>query len=349
MNPVDYAAYPDPFSICNDAVFKAIFTKETPESKTALKSLLSAFLEKEVSVLKVTANEPPINRIGDRQIRFDISVRFNKGELANVEMTVHPKQYESLRFEYYTARLFVSQNIRGKNRTYSNLKPTYHLSFLGENLYPDREWLHSFTYYDPERRIKMGGRTEIMTVELQKLGRITEKTVEQMDKREGWALFMMYYREDKKTGIIQKIIDMDEGIAAADEVIQGFTETELEGLAAIAKDKFEFDAREELWEMKQAARTEGLAEGRTKGLAEGRTKGLAEGRAKGLAEGRTKGLTEGHAKGLAEGHTMGLAEGQIEGRAEALKNTARKLKSMNIPLDQIIEASGLPAEVIESL
>ena len=60
-----------------------------------------------------------------------------------------------------------------------------------------------------------------MTVELQKLGRITEKIVEQMDKREGWALFMMYYREDRKTWIIQKIIDMDEGIAAADEVVEG--------------------------------------------------------------------------------------------------------------------------------
>ena len=320
MKPVDYSSSPDPFSICNDGVFKAIFTKKTPESRTALRSLLSAFLEKEVSILKVTANEPPINKIGDRQIRFDISVRFNKGELANVEMTVHPKQYEGLRFEYYTARLFVNQNIRGRNKTYNNLKPTYHLSFLAGNLYPDTEWLHRFVYYDPERRIKMGGRTEIMTVELKKLKGITKRAVEQLDKRKGWALFMMYYRKDKKTGIIQKIIDMDEGIAAADQVMQGFTGTELEGLAAIAKDKFEFDAREELWEMKQAAHAEGLVEGRTEGLAEGRTKGRAEG----LAEG----LNEGH---------------------KVLKDTARKLKSMGIPLEQIIEASGLSAEVINSL
>jgi len=38
-------------NICNDAVFKAVFTKDTPESRTALKSLLSAFLERELSVL----------------------------------------------------------------------------------------------------------------------------------------------------------------------------------------------------------------------------------------------------------------------------------------------------------
>ena len=123
MNP-DYDANSSKHvNICNDAVFKAVFTKNTPESRIALKSLLSAFLGREVSVLDVNANEPPINDLRDRQIRFDISVRFNDGELANVEMTVNPKQYESLRFEYYTARLFVSQSIRGKDRSFRDLRP----------------------------------------------------------------------------------------------------------------------------------------------------------------------------------------------------------------------------------
>ena len=145
----------------------------------------------------------------------------------------------------------------------------------------------------------MGGRTEIMTVELKKVSGITERSVEQMDIRERWVLFMLKYREriDEKTGIIQKIIGMEEGIAAADRVFQGFTESQLEAIAAIAKDKFEFDAREDLWEMKHTAQEAGRA----------------------------------------------------EGRAEAIKDTARKLKAMGIPLEQIAEASGLQAEVIEGL
>ena len=324
MNFDTYAGYPDPVSICNDAVFKAVFTKNTAESRTALKSLLSAFLERELSVLDVMANEPPIHDLQDRQIRYDISVRFNDGELADVEMTVNPKRYESLRFEYYTARLFVDQNIRGAGRSFRDLKPTYHLSFLYGNLYPDNEWLHRFVYYDFERNIKMGGRTEIVTVELKKLGKKKGKAaikVGELDSRELWGMFMMYYREDKKTGIIQRIITMDEGIAAADQVMHGFTESELERYAARARDKFELDAREELWEMKEDAREEGLAQG------------LAQGRA------------QGRAQGLAQGRTEGLAEGRVEG----LKDIARKLKAMGIPLDQIIEASGLSAEAIEQL
>jgi hypothetical protein len=135
-------------------------------------------------------NEPPISHLRDRQIRFDIMVRFNDGELADVEMTLHPKKSEALRFEYYTARLFITQDIRGQSRSFKELKPVYHLSFLGGNLYPDDEWLHRFVYYDPARQIKMGGRTEIITVELKKLEEIAKKAVEQMDRREAWAIFM---------------------------------------------------------------------------------------------------------------------------------------------------------------
>ena len=186
-------------------------------------------------------------------------------------------------------------------RTYSDLKPDYHLSFLCGNLYPDRYWFHRFVYYDPERRVKMGGRTEIVTVELKKLENLIEDTVEDLDIREVWGLYMMYHRDNEKTETIQKIITMDEGIAAADQVVRGFTQTELEGLAAIARDRYEFDRREELHEMKLAIRAEA------------------------------------HAEGHAEGH------------AEAMKGVARKLKAMGTPLEQIIEISGLSAELIECL
>jgi predicted transposase/invertase (TIGR01784 family) len=83
------------------------------------------------------------------------------------------------------------------------------------------------------------------------------------------------------------------------------TETERESLAEYARLKRELDAKEELLEMKEAAREEGHAEGR--------------------------------------------AEGRAEGLAEAMKETARKLKAMGIPADQITEVSGLSAEAIASL
>jgi hypothetical protein len=127
MNNSDYI-----IDICQDGVFKAVCTKDTPQSKAALTSLLSAFIGKELTVLTitVTTNEVPIDDVHERQLRYDISVRFNDGELANIEITVNPKPAENIRLEYHLARLFVSQGIKGQGRSFSDLKPTYQLSII---------------------------------------------------------------------------------------------------------------------------------------------------------------------------------------------------------------------------
>ena len=85
------------------------------------------------------------------------------------------------------------------------------------------------------------------------------------------------------------------------------------------------------------------------GWDDGHTEGLAEGRAKGLAEGRAEGLAEGRAKGLAEGLAEGLEQGKAEGESLKAKEIAKSLKSMGIPLDTIIQSTGLTAEEIEQL
>jgi len=42
---------------CWDNVFKAIFTKDTPESRGALEYLLSAIIGRTLTVILITANE----------------------------------------------------------------------------------------------------------------------------------------------------------------------------------------------------------------------------------------------------------------------------------------------------
>jgi hypothetical protein len=81
-----------------DSVFKAIFTKDTPSSRGALKSLVSAYLHQELDVLTVIANEPPVQNKED-QIRYDIACVFNDGEKADVEMTLYPGKFETRRME----------------------------------------------------------------------------------------------------------------------------------------------------------------------------------------------------------------------------------------------------------
>jgi len=65
----------DIIDIRYDKVFKAVFTNDTKTSQRALSKLISAIIGQEVTVISINANEPPIDNIRDRQIRFDIHCR----------------------------------------------------------------------------------------------------------------------------------------------------------------------------------------------------------------------------------------------------------------------------------
>ena len=78
-------------------------------------------------------------------------------------------------------------------------------------------------------------------------------------------------------------------------------------------------------------------------------KELEEATKKALTEGRAKGIAEGRAEGIAEGRVEGKAEGRAEGRAEGMLEVAKNLLSMDIPILQIMQATGLTQEQIKGL
>ncbi|MCL1818843.1 MAG: Rpn family recombination-promoting nuclease/putative transposase, partial [Spirochaetaceae bacterium] len=96
-----------------DAAFKAVFARENPRSRKALSGLISACIGHQVSVISLAANEPAPVSAWDKQIRYDIACRLDSGELADVEMTLYPTPDEPFREEYFAARLFTGQDIKG--------------------------------------------------------------------------------------------------------------------------------------------------------------------------------------------------------------------------------------------
>ncbi|MCL1818931.1 MAG: Rpn family recombination-promoting nuclease/putative transposase, partial [Spirochaetaceae bacterium] len=116
-----------------DAAFKAVFARETPQSRKALTGLLSACIGHQVSVISLIANEPAPGSVWDKQIRYDIACCLDSGELVDVEMTLHPSPSEPCREEYYAAKLFTSQDIRGSQTEYLELKNIYQINILSED------------------------------------------------------------------------------------------------------------------------------------------------------------------------------------------------------------------------
>jgi len=325
QNPPQYEWGPFPFGdgqrildIRYDPVFKAVFTRDTEQSRTALSGLISALIGRTVSVQTIIANEPPIGDLRQRYLRFDVACKTGKGEPINVEMSFNPKASEPVRLEYHAARLFTGQDIHGEDKKYSDLKETYQIAILAKKkFFPDENFAHNFLYYDPDNGVPLGGRTRIITVELVKTEPVADKPVEEMTNAELWAVFFQYLTDERKRSTMIEIINREEGIAMALDTLVNITQDEKEFAYMTSLIKGELD-----WNTS---------------MAEAREEGLNEGRAEGLNEGRAEGLNE------------GLAEGMEKGRNDEKLEIARKMKEMGDPIERIQAITGLPAETIEQI
>jgi predicted transposase/invertase (TIGR01784 family) len=302
----------DIIDIRYDETFKAVFTRDTPQSRGALRGLLACLIRREITILTLSANEPAPNFPGDRQIRFDISCRFNDGELADIEMTLNPHGLEVVRMEFYVNRLFVTQDISGNGRSYKDLKLTYQISIVNRNLFTGDVLVHEFEYYDVEHNLCLGGKTRIITLELGKVAGIAErKPVEKMSGAERWAAFLCYCADREKRELVNAILKVEEAITMAGETILEFTEKEREWFRNESKLKYELDRRETIAE----ARDEGIKIGEAKGIGIGETRGIA----------------------------IGIEREQKKSREEKLQ-AVRNLKQLGLSDEQIISALGLSAE-----
>jgi predicted transposase/invertase (TIGR01784 family) len=253
--------FDDLIDICLDNVFKAVFTKNTPESQGALTKLLSAVIDRDIVVVSITANEPPVDNLRDRQIRFDITCKAENGELINVEMSLNPDSFEPVRLEFHTGKLFTGQDIRGRGKTYNDLKEAYQIAFLVKGrFFRDDEVLHNFEYYDPVRGVSLGGRSRIITIELAKMENAAERPAAEMTTAERWAFYFRYITDKAKRGKINEIIACEEGIAMASQVLITISKDEAERARLMSEYKYVVDTQSKVVQARQEGRQEGRRE-----------------------------------------------------------------------------------------
>jgi len=268
QNPTQYEWGPFPFEngeqildIRYDPVFKAVFTKDTSASKGALSKLISALIKRNVTVETIIANELPIDDLRQRYLRFDVACKTEKGELVNVEMSFNPIASEPVRLEYHVSRLFVGQDIHGKDKKYDDLKETYQIAILAnEKFFNDENFVHNFSYCDLDNRISLGGRTKIITVELVKTEPAAGKPVEEMTNAELWAVFFQYLTDPEKRDKIIEIINQEEGIAMAVDTLINITKDEIEYARMTTLIKSELDWRSGIVDAERKGRREGRNE-----------------------------------------------------------------------------------------
>jgi predicted transposase/invertase (TIGR01784 family) len=268
----------DPIDICMDNVFKAVFTRDTPESKTALSRLVSAFIGWEVSIININANEPAIDNLRDRQIRFDINCRTESGELVDVEMSLNPDHFEPVRLEYYESKLYSGQDLKGTEKDYGDLQRAYQIGIISkESFFPGDDFFHSFEYYDAEHRVSLGGKCCIITLELAKLKEVVKKPTEEMGRQELWVVYFRYMKDKSKRRIINEIMEREEGIAMANEVLMTISKDEVERARLMSEYKYQMDMQSKLVHAKRVGEQKGIQKGIQKGKIEDARNMLNEG------------------------------------------------------------------------
>ena len=91
-NPPQYEWGPFPFGdgkrildIRYDEVFKAVFTRDTAESRGALSDLISALIGRAVSVETLVANEPATAYLGGKKSGTILPVKAGTGNLSTLK------------------------------------------------------------------------------------------------------------------------------------------------------------------------------------------------------------------------------------------------------------------------
>lgn len=209
---------------CADPVFKALFTQETPESRRALTSFLSAIFEKPVSDVRLVQNELSVETENEKQSRFDINCLVD-GNPVNIEMqgVNHGDSY-GLRAEYHAAHLF-NHFVKAKEE-WQDLPKAFQISVLNFVFEPDEQGVHHYRMQTDDGK-RISDRLNIIFVELPKFDE-SEVSVEKLTPVQRWCKFFLYAARPEKIGYLAKLVAQEEGLMDAQVTLMKLSAEESE-------------------------------------------------------------------------------------------------------------------------
>ncbi len=158
-----------------DFVFKNLFGSD--ENIHLTSSFLEGILKRPESDFKeLKFLDPTLEREyeDDKKGILDILIELKDGTNINIELQVLEKTDFSKRVLFYNGKLITRQAKKGKS--YHSISKTIIVLVLNFELICDSmKYIHQFTYYDKVNNVELTDLSEIITIELPKLG-ITENT-----------------------------------------------------------------------------------------------------------------------------------------------------------------------------
>ena len=304
---------PSPTALLNprcDASFKAMFTLDTEESNAALKDFISTVLDRPVETVQLMPNEPAVDVLDESQMSFDVSVKFNDGEMVDIEMQSRLQNYDyAARAEIQVARLLASMNKKGDNW---NTSAAFQISVL--NFEFDKDDDSALSWYSMRRKDggKLSGRLNVVFFDLVKVHALLGKPVEELSKLEKWGLFLSYADDERYSQYIDGLIKSEEGIMNAKSSLCTVSQDEINWV----RQNSIFIAQRDRNTIMQNAVKQGLEQGLEQGLKQGLEQGLEQGLRQKAVEVAKKMLSMNICDAEKIAEATGLSVGEVESIAE---------------------------------
>ena len=324
-----------------DFMFKRLFGSEA--NKDVLIWFLNMILE-DADIKDVTfiSTEHYGLTKEDRKAVFDISCTCSDGSTLVVEMQKGYQEYFRERAVFYTSYPIAEQGRIAKEKYISehaskgdgeefrwdfNLKPVTVVAILNFMFQHDESWPEG--RYHSSYRLREDCTHEIMTDTLRyvflELGRFRKRIWELETQYDKWMYLLRHMHEMVEIPDIFQAPEFQRLFILAK--IGNFTPDELKEYENSLKNMSDY------YNIIDSAEKIALK----KGLEIGHEQGLAEG------------LEQGREQGREEGREEGLEQGREEGREEGLLLAARNMLSQGMPVDIVMNVTGLSEDVIDKL
>ncbi len=276
-----------------------------------LEGFLSTLLGESIHIQKMLESEGNQEAFDDKFNRVDMLAEDSKGQLIIIEVQNNRELDYFHRMLYGTSKAVTDYIHRGE--PYSTVRKVYSVNIV----YFDLGQGEDYVYH---------GKTEFRGVHTNDTLKLSVKQQEQFIRHDAGDLFPEYY--------VLRVDEFDKlAVTPLDEWI-AFLKT---------------------GEIPETATAHGLPEARERlryDNLNSKEKAEYDGHMEALRYQRSviqTGIIEGYDKGYDEGREKGIEEGIEKGKEDGRKEVARSLKSMNLPIEQIMQATGLTAEEIKQL
>ncbi|HAC94871.1 MAG TPA: hypothetical protein DCE82_08980 [Odoribacter splanchnicus] len=302
-----------------DLTFKKVFGEHPDLVISLLNALLPLESGEEVMEIEyLPAELVPENPLRKNSI-VDVRCKDKRGRQYLVEMQMVWSPEFQQRVLFNASKAYVRQVKTGEE--YELLQPVYSLNLVNEVFEPElKGFYHYYKMVHVEHSEKVIDGLHLIFVELPKFNprNYSEKKMQ--------VLWLRYLTEiNEQTREIPVELMENPEIKKAVSVLEesAFTDAQLLGY-------------EKFWDIISVEKTL---------YGSGWRRGLREGREAGKEEGIREGIEEGRKEGIKEGMKAGKAKGETEMRCKIACN----LKKTGLPLDVIIQTTGLTAKEIDEL